>query len=48
MSSKKDILHQIDKASGDIRRKHRLIKSGKELIEQSLIDTFKLVITPLR
>ena len=36
MSSQKDILHQIAKASAAIRKKHRMIKLGKESLEQSL------------
>ena len=54
MSSRKDnlhkqadILHQIAKASDAIRRKHKLIKLGKETVEQSLNETFKPIVTKL-
>ena len=42
-----DILHQIAKASDGIRRKHKLMKLGKETVEQSLNETFKPIVTPL-
>ena len=44
---KKDILRQIAKASEAIRRKHRLLKLGKETFDQNLNDTFKPIVTPL-
>ena len=42
-----DILQQIAIASDAIRRKHKLIKLGKEAIEQTLNNTFKPIVTPL-
>ena len=43
----KNILCQVAKASDAIRRKHRLLKLGKETVEQTLSETFKPIINPL-
>lgn len=48
ISKQKDVLHQIAQASAAIRRKHRLLKSGKESTTQKLSDVFKPVVTPLQ
>ncbi|XP_043469606.1 uncharacterized protein LOC122503211 [Leptopilina heterotoma] len=45
LRKQKDILGQIAKASDAIRRKHRLMKLGKEEIEQTLSNTFKPIVT---
>ena len=42
-----DILQQIAIASDAIRRKHKLIKLGKETVEQTLNNTFKLIFSSL-
>ena len=42
-----DILHQIAKTSDAIRRKHKLMKLGKETDEQSLNEIFTPIVTPL-
>ena len=42
-----DILQQITIASDAIRSQHKLIKFGKEAIEQTLNNTFKPNVTPL-
>ena len=43
----KHILRQIAKASDAIRRKHRLLKLGKETVEKTLSETFKPIVNPL-
>ena len=48
MSSEERILHQIVKASNAIRKKHRMLKWGKEAIETSMKEVFKQIITPLQ
>ncbi|XP_051168519.1 uncharacterized protein LOC127286206 [Leptopilina boulardi] len=48
LQKQKNILGEIAKASEAIRRKHRLIKLGKEEIEQSLNTTFKPIVTPIQ
>ena len=48
MSSEQRILHEIVKASDAIRRKHRMLKQGKEAIETSMKEVFKPIITPLQ
>ncbi|XP_068994065.1 uncharacterized protein [Neodiprion pinetum] len=47
ISKQKDVPHQIAPASAAIRRKHRLLKSGKESTTQKLSDVCKPVVTPL-
>ena len=42
-----DILQKITIANDAIRRKHKLIKLGKETVEQTLNNTFKPIATPL-
>ncbi|XP_043481259.1 uncharacterized protein LOC122510569 [Leptopilina heterotoma] len=44
----KEYLHQIAKASEAIRRKHRMLKLGKEEAESVLNETFKPIIQPLQ
>ncbi|XP_043480014.1 uncharacterized protein LOC122509820 [Leptopilina heterotoma] len=44
----KEYLHQIAKASEAIRRKHRMLKLGKEEVENVLIKTFKPIVQPLQ
>ena len=48
MSSEERILHRIVKASDAIRKKHRMLKRGKEAIETSMKEVFKPIITPLQ
>ena len=48
MSSEERILHRIVKASDAIRRKHRMLKRGKEEIETSMNEVFKPIIAPLQ
>ena len=48
MSSEERILHQIVEASDAIRKKHRMLKRGKEAIETSMKEIFKPIITPLQ
>lgn len=43
----KDLAHRLAKASESIRQKHKLIKLGKESLEQALGDTFKPIVNPL-
>ncbi|XP_043472982.1 uncharacterized protein LOC122505436 [Leptopilina heterotoma] len=42
-----ETLRQIAKASDAIRRKHRLLKMGKEAAETVLKETFQPIVTPL-
>ncbi|XP_043468125.1 uncharacterized protein LOC122502244 [Leptopilina heterotoma] len=44
----KEYLHQIAKASEAIRRKHRMLKLGKEDAENVLTETFKPIVQPLQ
>ncbi|XP_043468604.1 uncharacterized protein LOC122506396 [Leptopilina heterotoma] len=44
----KEYLHQIAKASEAIRRKHRMLKLGKEEVENVLTETFKPIVQPLQ
>ncbi|XP_043467563.1 uncharacterized protein LOC122501864 [Leptopilina heterotoma] len=44
----KEYLHQIAKASEAIRRKHRMLKLGKEEAENVLTETFKPIVQPLQ
>ena len=43
----KEVLRQIAKASDAIRRKHRMLKLGKEDAENMLSETFRPIVTPL-
>ena len=43
----KEVLRQIAKASDAIRRKHRMLKLGKQDAENMLSETFKPIVTPL-
>lgn len=43
----KDMLHQIVRASDAIRRKHRMIKTGKDNAEQTMQNVFKPIVGPL-
>ena len=43
----KEVLRQISKASDAIRRKHRMLKLGKEDAENMLSETFRPIVTPL-
>ena len=47
MSSEERILHRIVKASDAIRKKHRMLKRGNEVIETSMKEV-KPIITPLQ
>lgn len=47
MSKEEDMLRQIVEASDAIRRKHRMIKEGKNNAEQAMQDAFKPIVTPL-
>ena len=42
------MLRQIAKASEVIRRKHRMLKLGKEAAEQMMSETFKPIVMPLQ
>ncbi|XP_015119299.1 uncharacterized protein LOC107042667 [Diachasma alloeum] len=42
-----DILRNITQASNAIRRKHKMIKLGRETTERAMSEVFKPVITPL-
>lgn len=44
----KEYLHQIAKASDAIRKKHRILKLGKEDAENALNETFKPIVQPLQ
>ncbi|XP_068989241.1 uncharacterized protein [Neodiprion pinetum] len=44
----KEVLHRIAQASNAIRRKHRILNTGKESLQKTLKDVFKPVITPLQ
>jgi hypothetical protein len=44
----KDVLRHIAKASDAIRRKHRMIKSGREIAEKAMSNVFKPVVAPLQ
>ena len=48
MSSEERILQQIVKARDAIRKKHRMLKRGKEAIETSMKEVFKPIITPFQ
>ncbi|XP_015608896.1 coiled-coil domain-containing protein 1-like, partial [Cephus cinctus] len=48
LEEQKNILRQIAKASDSIRRKHRMIKLGKENVEHAMSEVFKPVVTPLQ
>ncbi|XP_044597509.1 uncharacterized protein LOC123274077 [Cotesia glomerata] len=41
ISKQKDILHQISQASDAIRRKHRMLKLGKDTAEKAMEEMFK-------
>ena len=43
----KKVLRQIAKISDAIRRKHRMLKLGKEDAENMLSETYKPIVTPL-
>ncbi|XP_051168539.1 uncharacterized protein LOC127286222 [Leptopilina boulardi] len=43
----KDLVQNLAKASEAIRRKHKLLKLGKESFELALGDTFKPIVNPL-
>ena len=44
----KEVLRQIAKASEVIRRKHQMLKMGKEAAEQMMSETFKPIVIPLQ
>ncbi|XP_068990129.1 uncharacterized protein [Neodiprion pinetum] len=44
----KEVLHRISQASNAIRRKHRILKTGKESLQETMKDVFKPVVTPLQ
>ncbi|XP_046587850.1 uncharacterized protein LOC124293001 [Neodiprion lecontei] len=44
----KEVLHRIVQASNAIRRKHRILKTGKESLQETMKDVFKPVVTPLQ
>ncbi|XP_046587828.1 uncharacterized protein LOC124292979 [Neodiprion lecontei] len=44
----KEVLHRIAQASNAIRRKHRILKTGKESLQETMKDVFKPVVTPLQ
>ncbi|XP_044588014.1 uncharacterized protein LOC123267455 [Cotesia glomerata] len=44
----KDVLHQISQASDAIRRKHKLLKLGKDTAEKAMDEMFKPIVTPLK
>ncbi|XP_044588674.1 uncharacterized protein LOC123267853 [Cotesia glomerata] len=48
ISKQKDILHQIFQASDAIRRKHRMLKLGKDTAEKAMEEMFKPIVTPLQ
>ncbi|XP_015600374.1 zinc-regulated protein 8-like [Cephus cinctus] len=48
LEEQKDILRQIAEASDSIRRKHRMIKLGKENVEHAMSEVFKPVVTLLQ
>lgn len=47
ISKEKDVLRQIVKASDAIRRKHKMLKSGREANEQAMQVAFKPIVEPL-
>lgn len=47
-NEKKSILHQITKASDAIRKKHKMLKLGRELSETYSNEIFKPIVTPLQ
>ncbi|XP_074109316.1 uncharacterized protein LOC141534074 [Cotesia typhae] len=47
ISKQKDILHQISQASDAIRRKHKMLKLGKDTAEKAMEEIFKPIVTPL-
>ncbi|XP_044586068.1 uncharacterized protein LOC123266100 [Cotesia glomerata] len=48
ISKQKDILHQISQASDAIRRKHKILKLGKDTAEKAMEEMFKPIVTPLQ
>ncbi|XP_044598544.1 uncharacterized protein LOC123274854 [Cotesia glomerata] len=48
ISKQKDILHQISQASDAIRRKHKMLKLGKDTAEKAMEEMFKPIVTPLQ
>ncbi|XP_046593874.1 uncharacterized protein LOC124294070 [Neodiprion lecontei] len=43
-----EVLHTIAQASNAIRRKHRILNTGKESLQETMKDVFKSVVTPLQ
>ncbi|XP_015592455.2 uncharacterized protein LOC107266467, partial [Cephus cinctus] len=48
LREQKDVLRQIAKASDAIRKKHRMLKLGRENVEQTMSEVLKPVVTPLQ
>ncbi|XP_044575219.1 uncharacterized protein LOC123259025 [Cotesia glomerata] len=48
IAKQKDILHQISQASDAIRRKHKLLKLGKDTAEKAMDEMLKPIVTPLQ
>ncbi|XP_057324649.1 uncharacterized protein LOC130667175 [Microplitis mediator] len=48
LSKQRDVLHQISQASDAIRRKHRMLKLGKDTAEKAMGEMFKPIVTPLQ
>ncbi|XP_044588749.1 uncharacterized protein LOC123267927 [Cotesia glomerata] len=48
IAKQKDILHQIPQASDAIRRKHKLLKLGKDTAEKAMDEMLKPIVTPLQ
>ncbi|XP_046742530.1 uncharacterized protein LOC124409158 [Diprion similis] len=44
----KEVLRRIAQASNAIRRKHKILKTGKESLQETMKDVFKPVVTPLQ
>ncbi|XP_057338453.1 uncharacterized protein LOC130676317 [Microplitis mediator] len=47
-SKQKDVLRQISEASDAIRRKHKMLKLGKDSAEKAMGEMFKPIVTPLQ
>lgn len=48
LRQQRDVLHQIAKASDAIRRKHKMLKMGRDTSEKAMSEVFKPVVTPLQ
>lgn len=48
ISKQKDVLRQISEASDAIRRKHKMLKLGKDSAEKAMGEMFKPIVTPLQ